>query len=119
MKDEIKEIDITKDLYLCSPLLNTECSKENCYINNGSCCHTVIKEHSQQYLLDYITNLQEENERYKIAYENVMIANKMLDEKYKDYKTRNEKAIERATHIQKNYGYELSDLIFLLQGSDS
>ena len=24
-KDEIKEIDITKDFYLCSPLLNTEC----------------------------------------------------------------------------------------------
>ena len=62
MKDEIKEIDITKDLYLCSPLLNTECTKENCYINNGPCCHTVNKEHSQQYLLDYTTYLQEELE---------------------------------------------------------
>ena len=65
MKCEIKEIDITKDLYLCSPLLNTECSKENCYINNGPCCHAVNKEYSQQYLLDYITNLQEENNRLK------------------------------------------------------
>lgn len=42
-----KEIDIIKDLYLCSPLLNTKCSKTNCYINNGCCCHTVDKEYSQ------------------------------------------------------------------------
>ena len=60
-----KQIDITKDLYLCSPLLNKKCSKENCYINNGCCCHTVKKEYSQEYLFDYITNLQEENERLK------------------------------------------------------
>ena len=62
MNDEIKEIDITKDLYLCSPLLNTKCPKTSCYINNGSCCHTVNKEYSQEHLLDYITNLQHENE---------------------------------------------------------
>ena len=46
-----KKVDIRNDLYLCSPLLNTECSKENCYINNGSCCHTVEKEHSQENLI--------------------------------------------------------------------
>ena len=57
-----KQIDITKDLYLCSPLLNKKCSKENCYINNGCCCHTVKKEYSQEYLFDYITNLQEQLE---------------------------------------------------------
>ena len=59
MKDEIKEINIIEDLYLCSPLLNTECLKDNCYINNGSCCHTVNKEHSQQYLLENIIDLQD------------------------------------------------------------
>ena len=63
--DEIKEIDGTKGFYLCSPLLNTECMKENCYINNGPCCHTVNKEHSQQHLLDSTTNLQRENEYLK------------------------------------------------------
>ena len=63
--DETKEIDGTKGFYLCSPLLNTECMKENCYINNGPCCHTVNKEHSQQHLLDSTTNLQRENEYLK------------------------------------------------------
>lgn len=58
MNKEAKEIDIKKDLFLCSPLLNTQCSKENCYINDGPCYHTSKKEYSQQYLLDCITNLQ-------------------------------------------------------------
>lgn len=55
-----KEIDITKDLYLCSPLLNTKCTKENCYINNGCCCHTVDKEYSQEYLIEENKKLNRE-----------------------------------------------------------
>lgn len=47
-----KEVDIKQDLYLCSPLLNKECSKTNCYINNGCCCHTVNKEYSQESLIE-------------------------------------------------------------------
>ncbi len=65
MNEEIKEIDIKKDLYLCSPLLNKECTKKSCYINNGCCCHTVNKKYSQEHLLNYITNLQEENNLLK------------------------------------------------------
>lgn len=48
----MKVKDITKDLYLCSPLLNTKCPKTNCYINNGCCCHTVDKEYSQENLIE-------------------------------------------------------------------
>lgn len=46
-------------------------------------------------VLDYITNLQDKvkfTEDYKDAYETTMIANKMLEEKYTDYKSRCEKA---------------------------
>lgn len=132
MKDEIKEIDIKKDCYLCSPLLNTECSKENCYINNGPCCHTVNKEHSQQYLLDYITNLQEENERLKeknVYCNRTDCVGRIKDSrKYdsvyqekEDYKTRNEKAIELINKYSNYPTYYLTgnivkDLLNILQG---
>lgn len=46
------EIDITKDLYNCCPLLHEECTKENCYINNGPCRLTVDYEKSQEYLIE-------------------------------------------------------------------
>ena len=49
----MKVKDITKDLYLCSPLLNKECSKTNCYINNGCCCHTVDKEYLFVSVIDH------------------------------------------------------------------
>lgn len=52
-----KEIDIKQDLYLCSPLLNKECSKTNCYINNGCCCHTVNKEYSQENLIKSLQDI--------------------------------------------------------------
>ena len=38
--------------------------------------------------------------------------------KAKTYRTRCLKAIEKAERLQKTYSYELSDLIFLLKGSD-
>lgn len=55
-----KEIDITKDLYLCSPLLNTKCSKTNCYINNGCCCNTVNKEYSQENLIKSLQDINKQ-----------------------------------------------------------
>lgn len=70
MNEEIKEIDIKKNFYLCSPLLNKDCTKESCYINNGSCWHTVNEKYSQEHLLNYITNLQEKNQKL----------NKIIDE---------------------------------------
>lgn len=50
------EIDEEKELYLCSPLLNTKCSKENCYINGGECFRTLKKEYSQESLLQQKEN---------------------------------------------------------------
>lgn len=74
-----KEIDITKDLYLCSPLLNKECSKTNCYINNGCCRHTVDKENGKYYQLQddyekqsFYTYLSKE-ERKQYEYEDYLI----------------------------------------------
>ena len=94
MNNEIKEIDITKDLYLCSPLLNTKCSKTSCYINNGSCCHTVNKEYSQEHLLDYITNLQQELVKEKEEKESWQrVATKFFNNA-EDYKARIDKAVE-------------------------
>lgn len=67
---KLEKFGFEKGLYLCTPLLNKECTKENCYINNGCCCHTVNEEYSQEHLLNYITNLQEENQKL----------NKIIDE---------------------------------------
>ena len=104
MTEEIKEIDIKKDLYLCSPLLNKECTKENCYINNGCCCHTVNKKYSQEHLLNYITNLQKENEKLKERCDYLQRSCDRKEEQrddaraeymeQEDYKSRNEKAVE-------------------------
>ena len=61
------EIDITKDLYNCCPLLYEECTKENCYINNGPCMLTVDYEKSQEYLIEKkksSDNLINELEKY-------------------------------------------------------
>lgn len=49
--NKIKKKDIRKDLYNCCPLLNKECSKENCYINNGPCRLTWDYNKSQEYLI--------------------------------------------------------------------
>lgn len=91
-------------------------------------------------LLNYITNLQKENEEF---YQLMEMQNKReyrskflkdfqkehgknvfpdYDEVYKrydDYKSRNEKAVELLKRIQEKYGYMLEDVIFLLlQGGD-
>lgn len=47
-----------------------------------------------QKILDYITNLQEENERVSNLYQTYEEANGLWIKKYEDYKSRNEKAIE-------------------------
>lgn len=58
-------------------------------------------------LLDYITNLQEENERLKVELENkltpdelVSMLNQELVRQNKNYKSRNEKAIEKLESIR-------------------
>ena len=143
MTEEIKEIDLKKDFYLCSPLLNKECTKESCYINNGCCCHTVNKKYSQEHLLNHITNLQKENEilqkdneSLKHFYNDLVNKYENLIERYQDYKQRNEKAIKwLENHIKminglagNNDGLKgsivLSDdvvvnsLLYILQGGD-
>lgn len=60
--NKIKKIDIRKDLYNCCPLLNKECSKENCYINNGPCRLTCDYNKSQEYLIEKIKKQQEKTD---------------------------------------------------------
>ena len=52
-----KEIDITKDLYLCSPLLYKKCTKETCYMNDGQCRYTVNKKYSQENLIKSLQDI--------------------------------------------------------------
>ena len=72
------------------------------------------------YLLDYITNLQEEIKRQSKAQ---VILDNQIAEMY-DYKTRNEKAIELIYKVMKerditgNGTLNLNELLDVLQGSD-
>ena len=78
-------------------------------------------------LLDYITNLQEENKRLKK--DNLLLIDYQdMEQKYDDYKSRNEKTIEYIRSLcyieSKNewftYGDDLSPehIVNILQGSD-
>lgn len=76
---------------------------------------------------DYITNLQQENERLKEDYNKAMdLVDKGVENSYKmlkDYKSRCEKAIEYIednTYYKSHKGYvDLNDLLNILQnGSD-
>lgn len=97
--------------------------------------HKDIKEYplsltlrEQKILLDYITNLQEENKRLKELDANYPIEEQLEEAlKYENiYKSRNDKTIERLKKIQENaikYGADhdaiiCQDLINILQGSD-
>lgn len=99
---------------------------------NNSAEHYILYDYEVKILLDYITNLQTIEQQYSaILSENAELENKItnLQEEKDDYKHKfweeqelNEylqdkidKVAGRAMHIQKTYGYELSDLIFLLQ----
>jgi hypothetical protein len=53
-----------------------------------------LNTYSANILYDYITNLQEENERVSNLYQTYEEANGLWIKKYEDYKSRNEKAIE-------------------------
>lgn len=114
------------NLYLCCPLLNTECSKEICYINGGECFKTIKEKYSQEHLLDYITNLQKEKDYYFKKNNELSTLNTSLRNDRDIYKIRNEEAIE----IIKDAGCydeemkqfcddiweELPDLLNVLQG---
>lgn len=57
-------IDITNDgrkVYKCDPDKNTECTKENCFINGGECSGTMKKEYAR-----VMTNGHKFNEVFKI-----------------------------------------------------
>ena len=130
MTEEIKGIDIKKDLYLCSPLLNKECTKESCYINNGCCCHTVNEKYSQEHLLNYITNLQKENRInndlipcFKNREKELKKQINVLQKENEDYKSRNEKAVEYLEHFDSDQICEnitgiAKYLLNILQGGD-
>jgi hypothetical protein len=63
-------------------------------------------------LLDYITNLQEENRQTKLLKERYQLEKEV-------YKSRNEKAIEFVEQNLGGIGYvEVSDLLHILQGED-
>ncbi len=92
----------------------------------------LISYEEAQILLNYITNLQKENEKlkelrdkYEEEHNNAFKLWKANMEKippfdkFLDYKQRNEKAIELLKRLQEKYGYMLEDVIFLLlQGGD-
>jgi hypothetical protein len=117
MKDEIKEmIDKTKKCLIAGYDLD------------------IITQEEMGILWNYITNLQEENERLKADYEKeVYLVDKLtrqLTDEYKnteyqcrqkeDYKSRNEKAIEyNKTHyvIDEPIKFK-NDLLDILQGED-
>ena len=69
----------------------------------------VLEDVNSNILWNYITNLQEEKDDYKHKFWEEQELNEYLQDKI-------DKVAGRAMHIQKTYGYELSDLIFLLQG---
>lgn len=64
-----------------------------------------LNNYSAKILLNYITNLQKENEQ--------------LRTELNSHKLKNEKATSLIKRLQKQYGYVLDDLLFLLlQGGD-
>ena len=85
----------------------------------------LLNEKEIKILLDYITNLQEENEKLYIQLEDK--ANEQIKTMYLEYKSRNEKAIEKIKKIQENaikYGANhdaiiCQDLLNILQGEDN
>jgi len=103
MKDEIKEI------------LKYLKKKEN--TRNIKC----ITLNETKKLLDYITNLQEENKRLKEDREDISVSNFSLFKQYEEYKSRNEKAIEYVTNgVYFDGSYMCKkDLLNILQGEDN
>lgn len=90
-----KEIDFKTNFYLCSPLLNKQCSKESCYINNGACCHTVNKEYSQKHLLDYKSRNEKAIEYGNNCLENI--------EEYDEYICESIGIVSLLRMVHKNY----------------
>lgn len=75
-------------------------------------------------LLDYITNLQKENERLTksvVSYDETLLKR---NNEYEDYKSRNKKAIEHLKEVMKDEEEYEEDYIYnkylldILQGSD-
>lgn len=99
MTEEIKEI-----LYKFDKVLeNYELDKKTKSFSVDSICHLFPNEMIT--IKNYITNLQKENERLRME--------------LNSHKLKNEKATSLIKRLQKQYGYVLDDLLFLLlQGGD-
>lgn len=89
MKDEIKEI-----LDKLQKVANRETASRNALME--------MKDKDYQLLLDYITNLQEENERVSNLYETYEEANELWIKKCENYKSRIDKAVEYIKLIENN-----------------
>ena len=88
MQEEIKEILDKFD----KVLKNYELDKKFGQISVDSICHLFPNEMIA--IKDYITNLQEENEKLKLAKDTKCASEILCECLHNDYKSRNEKAIE-------------------------
>ena len=102
MKDEIKEI-ILDDLKL-KDIRYHKCKEKDLSFNT--------EDYQAHLLLDYITNLQEENERLKELDENYPIEEQLAEAlKYENiYKLRIDKAIHRIQLLQMDNEVTVKDL---------
>lgn len=79
-----------------------------------------IRDNEMKAMYNYITNLQKEKENLKQQLDFIDEQNKYIDKiekMIKDYKSRNEKAIEYCEN-NKEYTPRLIDVINILKGSD-
>ena len=98
----MKKLDIRKDLYNCCPLLNKECTKENCYINNGPCRLTCDYNQSQEYLIEK-TKLFHKNGVFSLEFqEEIERLNNIINECAEDIL----KELEENHHL--SYGVALA-----------
>ena len=84
---------------------------------NNKAEHYILYDYETHLLLDYITNLQEENERLTrsiVSYDETLLKR---NNEYEDYKSRIEKAIEYLEQpYRDNFDFSKAQLLSILQG---
>ena len=95
----MKKLDIRKDLYNCCPLLNKECTKENCYINDGPCRLTCDYNQSQEYLIEK-TKLFHKNGVFSLEYDKETLRDMVLE-----YQEKIDKAVNDMQGTLGKYNY--------------
>lgn len=99
-------------LYLCCPLLNKECKKDNCYIHGGCCRLTNNKQYSQQELIDRIDKAIESLNYYiEGMNKSLEIWNKVREIE----KIKNDTLLQMLEREKQNY----IDVLDILKGSDT